>query len=85
MYSVASVMAILAAENENRLLDVLPQADFVRLERFLLSVREKCITEDFVHKNYVHCSFCNDSTHFFGLEPLHQRTLRFLFGDCLSF
>ena len=40
-------MAILAAENENRLLDVLPQADFVRLERFLLSVREKCITEDF--------------------------------------
>ena len=40
-------MAILAAENENRLLDVLPRADFVRLERFLLSVREKCITEDF--------------------------------------
>ena len=40
-------MAILAAENENRLLDVLPHADFVRLERFLLSVREKCITEDF--------------------------------------
>ena len=42
-------VAILAAENENRLLDVLPRADFVRLERFLLSVREKCITEDFVH------------------------------------
>ena len=36
-------------------------------------------------KNYVHCSFCIDSTHFFRLEPLHQRTLRFLFGDCLSF
>ena len=49
MYSVALVMTILAAENENRLLDVLPQADFVRLERFLLTVREKCITEDFVH------------------------------------
>ena len=48
-YSVALVMAILEAENENRLLDVFPQADFVRLERFLLSVKEKCITEDFVH------------------------------------
>ena len=33
----------------------------------------------------MHCSFCNDSTHFFRLEPLHQRTLQFLFGDCLSF
>ena len=33
----------------------------------------------------MHCSFFNDSTHFFRLEPLHRRTLRFLFGDCLSF
>ena len=43
-------MAFLAAENENLLLDDLPQADFSRvLERFLLSVKTKSITENFMY------------------------------------
>ena len=41
-YTVALVMAFLAAENENRLLESLLQADFgLTSERFLLSVRTK--------------------------------------------
>ena len=48
-YSVALVMAFLEAENENRQLEGLPQADFGRVpERFLLSVRTKSISENFV-------------------------------------
>ena len=43
-YSVALVMAFLAANNENRHLEDLPQADFGRFpERLLLSVRTKSI------------------------------------------
>ena len=43
-YSVALVMAFLAANNENRQLEDLPQADFGRFpERLLLSVRTKSI------------------------------------------
>ena len=49
-YSVALVMAFLAAENENRQLEDLPQADFgCEPKRFLLSVRTKSITESFVY------------------------------------
>ena len=49
-YSVALVMAFLAAENENRQQGDLPQANFGRVpERFLLSVRTKSITKNFVH------------------------------------
>ena len=49
-YSVALVMASLAAENENLQIEDLLQADFVRLpERFLLSVRVKSINENFVN------------------------------------
>ena len=49
-YSVALVMAFLAAENENRQQGELPQANFGRVpERFLLSVRTKSITKNFVH------------------------------------
>ena len=41
-------MEILAAENKNRQLEDLPQADFGCLPgRFLLSVRKKSITENF--------------------------------------
>ena len=48
-YSVALVMPFLAAKNENRQLKDLPQADFGRVpERFLVSVRTKSITENFV-------------------------------------
>ena len=43
-------MAFLAAENENRQLEDLPQADRGRVpERFLLSVRTKSTTENFVY------------------------------------
>ena len=45
-YSVALVMAFLAADNENRQLEDLPQTDFCRLpERLLLSERTKSINE----------------------------------------
>ena len=43
-------MAFLAAENENRQLEHLSQADFGRVpERFLLSVRANSMTENFVY------------------------------------
>ena len=46
-YSVALVMAFLAAENENRQLEDSPQADFGRVpKRFLLSVRTKSIVNN---------------------------------------
>ena len=49
-YSVTLVMAFLAAENENRQLEDSPQADFGRVpERFLLSVRTKSMTKNFVY------------------------------------
>ena len=49
-YSVALVLAFLAAENENRQLEDLPLADFGRLpERLLLSVRTKSINENLVN------------------------------------
>ena len=49
-YSVALVMAFLAAENENRQLEDLPQADFGRVpERFLLTVRSNSITDNFAY------------------------------------
>ena len=48
-YSVALVLAFLAAENENRQLEDL-LADFARLpERLNLSVRTKSINENFVN------------------------------------
>ena len=66
MYSIALVLAFLAAENENRQLEDLPLADFGRLpQRLLLSVRTKSINEIFSVENYDQCCFCNrDSTHF---------------------
>ena len=52
-YTVALVMAFLAAENENRLLESLLQADFgLTSERFLLSVRTTSTWENaFDYKN----------------------------------
>ena len=48
-YSVALAMAFLVAENENQLLEDLPQANVgLEPERFLLLVRTKSITENFV-------------------------------------
>ena len=49
-YSVALIVEFLAAENENRQLEDLPQADFVRVpERFPLSVRTNSITKNFMY------------------------------------
>ena len=49
-YSVTLVMTFLAAENENRQVKGLPQADFGRVpERFLRSVRTKPTTENFLY------------------------------------
>ena len=49
-YSVTFILAFLAAENENRQLEYLPQAAFGREpERFLLSLRTKSVTENFVY------------------------------------
>ena len=47
-YSVALVMAFVAAVNENRQLEDFPQADFGRYRKyFFLSVRTKSINENF--------------------------------------
>ena len=52
MYSVALVMAFLAAEKENRKLEDLPQVDFGRVpERFLLSLRTNSMTENLYNVN----------------------------------
>ena len=68
--SVALVRAFLAAENENRQPEDLPQTDFGRVpERFLLSVRTKSITENLYIKITHIVYFCSFSTHFFHLEP----------------
>ena len=53
--SVALVLAFLVADNENRPLQDLQQAefgrkkDFLAVKRFLLSARKKSITENFVN------------------------------------
>ena len=58
MYSVVLGMVFLAAENENRQLEDLPQLNFGCVpERFLLSVRKKSITENLIIENYAHCCF----------------------------
>ena len=58
--SVALVMAFPTAENENRELEDLPQADFGRVsERFLLSVRTKSMTENFYIKITLIVCFCS--------------------------
>ena len=50
MYSMALVMAFLAAEDENRQLEALPQANLARVsERFLLLVRKKSVNKNFVN------------------------------------
>ena len=66
--SVALVMAFPTAENENRELEDLPQADFGRVsERFLLSVRTKSMTENFYIKITPIVCFWSFSTRFFFL------------------
>lgn len=78
-------MAFLAYKNKHRQLEDLLQADFGHVpERFLLSVRTKSITKNFVYWKFCWLFLfvvCFNS--FFHLEPLCQCTLQFLFGNCL--
>ena len=72
MYSVALVLAFLAAEDKNRQLEDLTQAEFCCVpERFLLSVRTKSIPEKF-------CKLI--ITPIVVLELWRPRTLRFYSG-----
>ena len=61
---MALELVFLAAENENRDLEGLSQADFSHAH--LSSVVKEKVTP-------IVC-FCNDLTHFFYLEPNRQRT-----------
>ena len=84
-YLVVLVMAFLAAENENRPLEDLPQADFGRVpEWFLLSVRTNSITKNFVHGKLGPLFVFVVIQRMFS-SWVRQRTLRFVFGDCRSF
>ena len=70
-YSVALVMAFLAAENESRQLEDLPQADFGSVpERFLLSVRTNAINDNFAYwkSGPLHGFIASDSRHVFILS-----------------
>ena len=83
-YSVALVMAFLAAENESRQLEDLPQADFGSVpERFLLSVRTNALTDNLTY-------WKSGTLHGFmviqGMFSSWVRThLRISFRDCRSF
>ena len=58
-------MAFLAAENENRQLEDLPQAEFGRvLERFLFAVSTDLILENFESLTLRSLFFFSVSTHF---------------------
>ena len=84
-YLVVLVMAFLAAENENRPLEDLPQADFGRVpEWFLLSVRTNSITKNFVNGKLGPLFVFVVIQRMFS-SWVRQRTLRFVFGDCRSF
>ena len=63
-------MAFLAAGNENRQLEDLPRADFSRLpELFLLSVKTKSITENFVYWKLRPSFIFEVFQRIFSLEP----------------
>ena len=74
-------MVFLVAENENRQLEDLPQADFGRVHENISFVgKEKVNNWEFCEKKAtpIVC-FCNGSTHFFHLESYRQCALRLLF------
>ena len=80
--SLTWVMVFLVAENENRQLEDLPQADFGRVHENISFVgKEKVNNWEFWEKKAtpIVC-FCNGSTHFFHLESYRQCALRLLFG-----
>ena len=75
-------MVFLVAENENRQLEDLRQADFGRVHENISFVgKEKVNNWEFCEKKAtpIVC-FCNGSTHFFHLESYRQCALRLLFG-----
>ena len=74
-------MVFLVAENENRQLEDLPQADFGRVHENISVVgKEKVNNWEFCEKKAtpIVC-FCNGSTHFFHLESYRQCALRLFF------
>ena len=83
---MALVITFLAAENENRQLQDLPQADFSRVpERFLLSVRTNPVTDNFVYWKLGPLFVFEVIQRMFS-SWVRQRTLRFLFWvSILSF
>ena len=71
-------MVFVVAENENRQLEDLPQADFGRVHENISFVgKEKVNNWEFCEKKAtpIVC-FCNGSTHFFHLEPYRRCALR---------
>ena len=84
-FSMALVVAFLAAKNKTWQLEDLPQADFNHEpERFFLSVRTNSKTENFVYWN-LGPMFAFVVIQLVFLSWVRQRTLPFLFGDCRSF
>ena len=79
-------MVFLVAENENRQLEDLPQADFGRVHEIISFVgKEKVNNWEFCEKKAtpIVC-FCNGSTHFFilALSPTRYTTF---FADCETY
>ena len=86
-YLLTMVIAFLAAENENRHLEHLSQADFRRVPEKNSSIGEERVN------NWEFCKlkvtpifcFCNDSTHFFILSLIAEvlnDVLLIIFGKC---
>ena len=65
------VMAFLAAENENRQLEDLPQADFGRVHKNVSFVDKEKVNNWFCEKKVTPIVFfCNGSTHFSIMGPI---------------
>ena len=85
IYSVALAMAFLVAENENQLLEDLPQANVGLVpERFLLLVRTKSITENFVCWK-LHPLFVLEVCQCILFIMSFSTNTLFIFGDCRCF
>ena len=80
-------MVFLVAENENRQLEDLPQADFGRVHKNISFVgKEKVNNWEFCEKKAtpIVCFF-NGSTHFFHLEPYRRALYDLFFADCETY
>ena len=75
------------AENENRQLEDLPQADFGRVHKNISFVGEEKVNNwEFCEKKAtpIVCFF-NGSTHFFHLEPYRRALYDLFFADCETY